>query len=97
MSDTFCDKNGYPIKEGDLVRSYHYTGARRKRYYLYHYITKRDGILWMMNIDSVFNKHVGGCCPLKALNYKPEILHGYGEDGTYFDERKKINQEPEQS
>lgn len=30
-----CDKNKRPFKRGDIVKVYHFTGARRKRYYMY--------------------------------------------------------------
>lgn len=30
------DRKGVPIHPGDLIRSFHFIGARRKRYYLYH-------------------------------------------------------------
>lgn len=29
------DKNGRIIRKGDIVKVYHFTGARRKRYYMY--------------------------------------------------------------
>lgn len=31
-----CDKNGIPIYPGDLLRTFHFTGPRRRKYYLYH-------------------------------------------------------------
>lgn len=35
MTDTVRDKTGREIKRGDIVKVYHFTGARRKRYYMY--------------------------------------------------------------
>lgn len=29
------DKRGTPIERGDVVKVYHFTGARRRRYYMY--------------------------------------------------------------
>jgi len=29
------DKRGIPIERGDIVKVFHFTGARRKRYYMY--------------------------------------------------------------
>jgi len=43
----FHDKKGVPVCAGDLIKSYHFTGARRKRYYLYHVASYEDGH-WMM-------------------------------------------------
>lgn len=37
------DKRGVPIYPGDLLKTYHFTGARKKRYYLYHIAFYRDG------------------------------------------------------
>lgn len=34
MADLF-DKHGIPIERGDLLKVYHFTGRRRKRYYMY--------------------------------------------------------------
>lgn len=42
-SDFFHDKKGVPIYAGDLLRSYHFTGARRKTHYLYHVAVLKDG------------------------------------------------------
>lgn len=35
------DKNGKVIKEFDLLKVYHFTGARKKKYYMYKWV-KRD-------------------------------------------------------
>lgn len=40
------DTKGVPIYPGDLIRSYHFTGARNKRFYLYHVVTKGVGGLY---------------------------------------------------
>lgn len=34
------DKKGKTIKEWDLLKIYHFTGARRKKYYMYKWIKK---------------------------------------------------------
>jgi hypothetical protein len=36
-NETGClfDKRGIPIERGDIVRVFHFTGARRRRYYMY--------------------------------------------------------------
>jgi hypothetical protein len=35
MTDQLYDKRGVPILRGDIVKVYHFTGSRRKRYYMY--------------------------------------------------------------
>lgn len=30
------DKNGIPIERGDVVKVFHFVGARRKRHFMYH-------------------------------------------------------------
>lgn len=35
MQQTVRDKTGREIVRGDIVKVYHFTGARRKRYYMY--------------------------------------------------------------
>lgn len=35
MNDKLYDKNGTPIERGDIVKVFHFTGARRKRFYMY--------------------------------------------------------------
>ena len=40
----YYDKNGREIKEGHLIKTYHFTGARKKKYYMYHVATlEKDG------------------------------------------------------
>lgn len=36
------DKHGVEIKPGDLVKVYHFTGARRKKHYMYKWILEPD-------------------------------------------------------
>ena len=36
MSQLF-DKRGIPFQRGDVVKVFHFTGARRKRHYMYHH------------------------------------------------------------
>lgn len=35
MTDVCRDKHGREIVRGDIVKVYHFTGSRRKRYYMY--------------------------------------------------------------
>lgn len=35
MSEQVFDKRGIPIERGDIVKVFHFSGVRRKRYYMY--------------------------------------------------------------
>jgi hypothetical protein len=41
------DSKGIPIFIGDLIQTFHFRGARKKKYYLYHSVTCRDGVMRM--------------------------------------------------
>lgn len=82
------DKNGIPIYPGDLLKSYHFTGARRKKYYLYHIVKIFD--CCNMKMESVHGK--GGSCLLtQDLGDNAEVISGYGPKGylDYTDRPKK--------
>lgn len=76
---TLYDKNNRPIYAGDLLRSFHFTGARRRRLYLYHVAVTVDG-----GLDAVPACHLepskirgGGRCRIDekmATNF--EIIQG---------------------
>ena len=40
MSNGFTDSVGNPITEGCILRIYHFTGARKKRHYMYKQVGK---------------------------------------------------------
>jgi hypothetical protein len=42
MSEVFSDKNGVPIQKHDLLKVYHFTGARRKKHYMYKYVIQDE-------------------------------------------------------
>ena len=53
------DMHGYPIYPGDLVRTFHFAGRRRRKHYLYHVIvfefdsTRGHGYLRMVPAQSL--------------------------------------------
>lgn len=72
-SGDLCDKNGVPICEGDILKTFHFTHAVRKRKcYLYHAVTLRrwdDGTeaLWLVPLAQlVTGRSNGGCCHLHS-------------------------------
>lgn len=86
------DKNGRPIYPGDLLKTYHFTGARRKRHYLYHTAVYKDGAMHMVPTSHLQPEEVkgGGSCLLQYGMHDTEIILGYGP-GAYlsFEDRPK--------
>lgn len=75
------DSRGVPIYPGDLLKSYHFTGARRKRYYLYHVAVYENGGLFMVPVSDLepTKANQGGKCLLSdELAANAEVIHGYG-------------------
>lgn len=38
MSHNIYDKKGIPVRPGDLIKVYHFTGARKKKHYMYKFV-----------------------------------------------------------
>jgi hypothetical protein len=51
MSD-ILDKNGVVIEEFDVLKVFHFIGARRKKHYMYKIVVLHDGLLYGSHIDS---------------------------------------------
>ena len=89
------DKNGYPIHKGDLLRTPHYVGRRRKMHYLYHVVVEENGILFMVpasHLEPTFIKG-GGRVPMTIYSdtWASEIIHGYGPEPILsFEDRPRI-------
>jgi len=92
----FYDKHGIPIQANDLLKTYHFTGARKKRYFMYHLVIEHEGFLRMLNAHAIIkDKQVnwmGGCllgvsagedCILKDS----EIVEGFHPD---FEDRPRL-------
>lgn len=93
------DKNGVPIYPGDLIRSFHFRGARRKVYYLYHTACYIDGAMRMeptCKLDPSKRNCGGGCLMSQDLldGSDAEVIQGSGP-GRCLDhaDRKKIKLE----
>jgi len=85
------DAKGYPVYPGDLLRTPHHRGARRKMYYLYHTAVLRDGVLMAVPTAHLDPSKVsgGGVCCVKDLG-GCVIVQGYGPSGYLtFDERPR--------
>ena len=76
------DMNGRPIHPGDLLRTYHFTGARRKKHYLYHVVVQEPTGLFLVPTSHLepSMRNGGGRCPLNAYadTWQSEIISGYG-------------------
>ncbi len=88
------DKKGIPIHKGDLIRSPHYIGARRKMHYLYHVVVESDGRLILVPACHLEPSCVagGGIAPIDAFSdtWQAEIISGYGpEPYLSYDERPR--------
>lgn len=90
------DKNGVPVYPGDLIRSFHFRGARRKVYYLYHtaiWNTKHETMEMVPTEELEPTKAgAGGRCWLaQDLMDNAEVISGCGP-GDYLDhtDRKRV-------
>lgn len=81
------DKNGYPIRHGDLLRSRHFRGGPHRRvYYLYHVVRLRaDGYLEAVPYSDLVRPHDGGTWNVVG-DTDAEIVANIGLE--VWDERK---------
>lgn len=99
------DRNGIPIYQGDLLRTPHFRGRRRKMYYLYHVAVWDEEAQGMRMVPTVRldpqlrcdPNHRGGD-PLLAddLAAQAEVIDGPAVDGEVrmYDERPRRPREP---
>lgn len=74
MTET-CDKNRRPIRVGDVLKVFHFTGARRKKHYMYKQVTRTQwlgGYGGRPKVLFFFVSH---------LSLKPETVK---DDGGYW-------------
>lgn len=99
------DKFGREIMEGDMLKIFHFTGARRKKYYLYQLVYKRLDNLYVQRIvGSVNYDEQKDAVILDSENSYPlsiigqvkycdhvEIVQGFGPDGNSdFENRPRV-------
>jgi hypothetical protein len=63
------DKNGIPIEECDILKVFHFIGARKKKYYMYKMAILRDGKLYGAHLNSLTLKPN---YPLWTKDYDPK-------------------------
>lgn len=66
---TYHDKRGRRISAGAVLKVYHFTGARRKRYFMYKVAAIRNGALLAMDITELVTKGFehAHACRMEAL------------------------------
>ncbi len=87
------DMNGVPIYPGDLLRTFHFTGARRKRHWLYHVaVNEIGGRLRMVPTSHLADPSGGGACLMSdAMARECEIISGHGPgDILSFEDRLRV-------
>jgi hypothetical protein len=94
-SEIYYDKNGFPIWQGDLVRTKHFIDYGRgcRQNYLYHVAVVKDGKLWLIShcyLDPAI-PYTGGNFPLAFGNSAHrEVISGIGPlPGQMFYQRPK--------
>ena len=98
------DKRGVPIYPGDLLKTYHFTGARKKRYYLYHIAMYVDGAMRCQNTEffgTGLKKHSSDILlqclwqqdgPDDRTLKQTEVISGYGPGKCLsFEERPRVS------
>lgn len=92
------DKKGRPIYPGDLLRSFHFRGARRKVYYLYHVAVWSEKWQTMEMVPTCYlepsKPDTGGRCWLTqdaVDREQTEIIHGSGPgDLLSYEDRPRV-------
>lgn len=80
------DSKGYPINVNDVLKVFHFTGGRRKKYYMYKWVIEKNGKL--------FGHHLGKKGDADAymlsqdLLKETEIVQGYDQFGDFTDRPK---------
>ncbi len=95
------DKFGREIMVGDTLKVFHFTGARRKRYYMYKFVQSifeaNDKTRYFRICHLSYPGKYKDDTYLEALDNRLfayiEIVQGYGEERFPFDERPKTKEE----
>jgi len=89
------DMHGIPIYPGDLLKTFHFTGPRRKKYYLYHvavFDTAATAMRMMpaSYLDPAIHRTGGDPLLSDGLAAGAEVIDGRGPDQFLsYDERPK--------
>jgi hypothetical protein len=98
------DSKGVPIRVNDLLKIYHFTGSRKKQYWLYKRVMIINDKIWLVENSELGNQPTAEChkCPISAVREKEiEILDGNCFDHPLFrktiflDDRKRAKGVPD--
>ncbi len=91
------DKNDVPLREGDVIKMFHFTGPRKKKYFMYKVLAVDERFerlgYWALDISELLlkgkDKAQGGyllspCPPF-------EVVSGFGPNGDEDYESRKKN------
>lgn len=91
------DKNRRQIEVGDVLKIFHFIGARKKRYYMYKFVLRRSKFgnskhdylqVSHLGHDDINNGFLLMCND--EIREDIEIVQGYGANGLHFEDRKKL-------
>lgn len=89
---TAYDKTGREIFAGDTLKVFHFTGARRKRLFMYKYVqegpTQAGRYMRIAHLDPKGGAYLFLCDG--KCHADIEIVQGYGTDGKPFSDRPKV-------
>lgn len=95
MEKALYDKTGREIMAGDILKVFHFVGARRKRHYMYKQALKIEqlgkadfmkiGHLNLYDRDDGYHELLDG-----RILRDYEIVQGFGGDGVSFEDRPKL-------
>lgn len=88
------DMKGVPIYPGDLLRSFHFVGMRRKVHFLYH-VAVADGAGMRMvptcHLEPTKRAGGGETALSKGMAAACEVIHGHGPgDILSFEDRPRV-------
>lgn len=91
----FYDKTGRPLELFDIVKVFHFTGARKKKHYMYKQVIEKI-VTNDPEVEYFKLSHLSNCgtsYPLfcnNKINLGHEIVQGF-KDSVPFEERKRHN------
>lgn len=93
MNEFLYDKNGIPILKGDVLKVFHFIGARREKHFMYKQVLgfkefgkNKSKYMELSHLDLESNSYFELIDGRILKDY--EIVQGFGDDGINFKKRK---------